>query len=186
MNATASLATAIAPEDQARADFYALLARLYAKAPDSAGVLARRALSSRERNPLWAGSDGAQSELASPGTASSSRARRWTPRPRTRSTRTLFIGVGRSEGRPARVALDRRGDGGNGRSSACADPGRVRVSPRLPARTAEFEDHLAALCETMRMLVTGDDERPPTEIRCSVRSSIGGSRFRGSSIAATQ
>ena len=69
---------ALAPEDQARAEFYALQARLYAAPPDAPTLALIGA------SEPWADAGG--NPLAAPGTDSSSRAGRWTPRPPSRST----------------------------------------------------------------------------------------------------
>jgi len=151
----------IEPEDQARADFYALLARLFGGPPD-AGLL--RAIASAP--PLApsesvAGGDELAAGLAAAWNALRSASASVDAEAASDEYQTLFIGVGRSEvslyashyvgpqsGRPLaeiRAALAELGLG------------------RRPAES-EFEDHLALILETMRMLVAGDAERPPAEI----------------------
>ena len=65
-------------------------------------------------------------------------------------------------GEPVRVALPRTAVG----AAAGGDP--RRRSPSSASRGAptssEFEDHLAVLFETMRMLIAGDGERPPARL----------------------
>ena len=84
---------------------------------------------------------------------------RWTPMPRGTSTRRSS-----SASAAARVSLYASHYVGpqSGRPLA-GDPRRRSPSwdsARRPA-TSEFEDHLALVLETMRMLVAGDAERPP-------------------------
>ena len=85
-----------APEDQARADFYALLSRLYRAAPDAALLAAIAAAPTN-----WTAADGdgrrgggAGGILGGAGAASAVSGRR---RRSPTNTRTLFIGVGQSE-----------------------------------------------------------------------------------------
>jgi len=149
------------PEDQARADFYALLARLFSGPPD-AGLL-RSMASAAPLEPSEAAAAG--DELAAEFSAAWNGLRLASATADVEAVRdeyqALFIGVGRSEvslyashyigpqsGRP--LAEIR---------SALAELGLAR----RPAES-EFEDHLALILETMRMLVAGDTERPPAEI----------------------
>jgi TorA maturation chaperone TorD len=147
------------PEDQARADFYALLARLYADAPDAALLRAIAAAppigedasapSDDESLPLaWeilrAASGAMDAEAAAD------------------EYNNLFVGVGKSEvnlhashwltgfmmEKPLaelRATLSRLGLG------------------RRPDATL-VEDHLAALFETMRILIAGDEDRSPADL----------------------
>ena len=149
------------PEDQARADFYALLARLFSDAPDAlllAGIARAAPLSptvSAEADADVAGN------LAEAWDQLRTASAVMDPEAASDEYQALFIGVGRSEislyashylgpqsGRPLaeiRAALAEMGLG------------------RRPD-SSEFEDHLAVLLETMRMLVAGDAERRPAEI----------------------
>ena len=150
------------PEDQARADFYALLARLYAAAPD-AGLLSAIA----GAPPL-----ATTTHTGETGDVAVALARAWDdvraasaamdPAAATQEYDELFVGAGKVEvnlhashwlagammQRPlaeVRAALAVMGLG------------------RRPDATM-IEDHLAALCETMRLLVTGHDERRPASV----------------------
>lgn len=147
------------PEDQARADFYALLARLYADAPDAALLRAIAAAA-----PLG---EGVREEAGGedlPGAWERLRAASMAMDAEAAADEydNLFVGVGKCEvnlhashwlagfmmekplaelrGTLARLGLARR-----------------------PEATL-VEDHLAALLETMRILVAGDPDRRPAEI----------------------
>jgi TorA maturation chaperone TorD len=149
------------PEDQARADFYALLARLFADAPDTAllaGIAHAAALSPTESSDAIAD---VATQLAAAWDGLRAASAAMDPEAASAEYQTLFIGVGRSEislyashylgpqsGRPLaeiRTALAEMGLG------------------RRP-ESSEFEDHLALLLETMRLLIAGDSERRPAEI----------------------
>lgn len=142
----------LTPEDRGRADFYALLARLFADAPDDALLAAiARAGSIGGDTPFakafdrLVGASGAMDAEAA--------AQEYTD---------LFVGVGKSEinlhashwlagammERPlvelrnelARLGLARRPD------------------------VAMVEDHLSALFETMRLLIAGHEDREPAPV----------------------
>jgi TorA maturation chaperone TorD len=161
--ATIKLRQPLPPEDQARADFYALLARLYAEGPDEA-LLA--AIAAAPRLPPAAGpiedgnADGniaidlpaAWAGLSDVSAITDAAAARL-------EYDELFIGVGKSE-----VNLH----------ASHWLTGFMMEKPLVDVRTtlAELglgrrdavtlvEDHLAALCETMRLLIAGDDGRNP-------------------------
>jgi TorA maturation chaperone TorD len=136
------------PEDQARADFYALLARLYAAAPDAALLRAIAGAggltvssneeSARQFARSWQDLMAASSET--------------DPEVAAEEYQDLFVGVGKSEvSLHASSYLTRPG------SSVLADI-RGELSSlglgRLP-EVSLFEDHLAAVCETMRALIAG-------------------------------
>jgi TorA maturation chaperone TorD len=156
-----ALARRLEPEDQARADFYALLARLFADVPD-AGLLAAIASAA----PLTSAAPSGDA-----GDVAANLAAAWKGLIGASATielegaieefQTLFVGVGRSEislyashylgpqsGRP--LAEIR---------AALAELGLAR----RPGSSA-YEDHLAVLLETMRLLIAGDAERGPAEI----------------------
>ena len=152
--ATSTLARthALAPEDRGRCEFYAVLARLYADVPGRALLQSIGGADTIEGgtpfakawNRLVAASGAVDAEAA---------AQEYTD---------LFIGVGKSEvnlhashwlsgfmlEKPladlradlATLGLGRRGD------------------------AVMLEDHLSALCETMRLLIAGHDERKPAPI----------------------
>ena len=148
-------------EDQARADFYALLARLFSDAAD-AGLLA--AIGKAEPLAPAMATDvdhDAARDLPTAWDVLRAASAVMDPEAASAEYQDLFIGVGRSEvslyashylgpqsGRP--LAEIR---------AALAELGLVRRP-----ECSEFEDHLAVLLETMRMLVAGDSERGPAEI----------------------
>jgi len=147
-----TLHPAIAPEDQARAEFYALLARLYAMAPDApilASIGASEPWVDDGAHPLAAAWNALI--LASQGMDAEAAEQEYTD---------LFIGVGRSE-----VDLH----ASHWIVEATAERPLVGVRADLArlglgrqAGTTLYEDHLAALCETMRILITGTGDRPPS------------------------
>ena len=147
----------IAPEDQARAEFYALLARLFAGAPGRAAARGARRVGAVARRRR-------QSARRRRGTASSSRAGPWTPRRRSRSTPTSSSASG-----AARCDLH----ASHWIAEATAERplvGRARRPGAAGARAPRggstlYEDHLAALCETMRILIAGD-RRPRAGVDC--------------------
>jgi TorA maturation chaperone TorD len=136
------------PEDQARADFYALLARLYAAEPDAAllaSIAAADELAVDEGNvegetlaEAWRMLIAASAVMDAEAAAA--------------EYIDLFIGVGASEVSPYASAYEKT-------------PGRqplveVRAAlaalglSRQPGNTL-YEDHLAAVFATMRVLITG-------------------------------
>ncbi len=144
----------LAPEDQARAEFYALFGRLYARGPD-AGML--QALGGADpwpeapENPL--GSAWNTLLLASQAMDADAADQEYTD---------LFVGVGKCE-----VNLH----------ASYWLTGFMMEKPLVELRTdlvklklarrpgaTILEDHLAALCETMRVLIAGDGARDPAPI----------------------
>ena len=149
------------PEDEARADFYALLGRLYADPPD-AGLLAAIAkapslgpvVSAAEGDGVAAALNAAWDGLRVASASADVDAVR-------EEFLALFVGVGRSE-----VSLYASHYLGPQSGRPLAEV-RAALSELGLARrpgSSEYEDHLAVLFETMRMLVGGDGERPPVEI----------------------
>ena len=153
MLATAtSLPHALTPEDSARASFYALLARLYADGPDGA-LLA--AIASAERisgDTLFAAAWNGLVD-ASGAMDAEAAAQEYTD---------LFIGVGKSE-----VNLH----ASYWQVGAMMERPLVELRRDLDvlglARRADvtmLEDHLSALCETMRLLIAGGPGTAATDI----------------------
>jgi len=146
-----SLHPAVAPEDQSRAEFYALLARLYAKAPD-APILALIGASEP-----WA--DDGTHPLASSWNALILASRAMDAEAADQEYTDLFIGVGRSE-----VDLHASHwivEATSERPLVGVRADLARLGLGRQAGSTLYEDHLAALCETMRILITGMDDRPP-------------------------
>jgi len=142
------------PEDQARADLYAMLARLYADAPD-AGFL--RALATAERmtsdinNPFAT----AWNRLADASAA-------MDPDAAAQEYTDLFVGVGKCE-----INLH----ASHWIAGFMAEKPLVELRSDLVAlkitrkeAATLMEDHLSALCETMRILVAGNGDRPPATL----------------------
>ena len=148
------------PEDQARADFYALLARLYLDAPDAAlltAIASAQALSSE-------GAAGSEGVVGLP--AAWDALREASAVANARSTREeydlLFVGVGRSE-----VNLH----ASHWLTGFMMEKPLVEVRAALAAMGLTrregiivVEDHIAPLFETMRLLVAGNDNRPPATL----------------------
>ena len=156
-----ALARRLEPEDQARADFYALLARLFADVPD-APLLAAIA-SAAPLTPVaqpdddadvatalavaWRALIGASATIGLEGAVEEFQA--------------LFVGVGRSD-----VSLYASHYLGPQSGRPLAELRKALAALGLARRpeSSEYEDHLAVLLETMRLLVAGDAERGPAEI----------------------
>jgi len=159
--ATVALHRPLEPEDQARAEFYALLAHLFTGAPD-AGLLAAIAHAPPLVPPTHTDDAGTEpANIAGAWDRLRAASAAMTSEAAADEFHTLFVGVGRSEislyashylgpqsGRP--LAEIR---------SALAELGLAR----RPG-SSEFEDHVGVMLETMRMLVAGDAERRPAAI----------------------
>jgi len=143
----------IAPEDRARAELYAVLGRLLSAAPD-APILAALGASD-----TWPEDEG--SPLAAAWNRLVAASREVDAEAAEQEYTDLFVGVGKAEcnlhasywkpdssPRPLVAVRDELAALGLGRR----------------ADAAVYEDHLGALCETMRMLVAGTDERPPAPL----------------------
>lgn len=140
---------ALSDEDQSRADLYALLARLYADGPDAALLASIAGAPRMEGHSELAG---AWNRLAdtSASTSAASASQEYTD---------LFVGVGKSE-----VNLH----ASFWISGFTMERPLARLRSELAslglARRGEvtmLEDHLSALCESMRLLICGDAEREP-------------------------
>jgi len=142
----------LSPEDRARADFYALLARLYADGPDAhflhavanADKIDGDAPFAQAWNRLVAASGAMDAEAA---------AQEYTD---------LFIGVGKSE-----VNLH----ASHWLAGAMMEKPLAELRSELAALglarrpdVTMVEDHLSALCETMRLLIAGQDQRNPAPV----------------------
>jgi TorA maturation chaperone TorD len=145
----------LAPEDRARGEFYAVLARLFAAAPD-AELLRLIAVA-----PEMATEDG-DSALPNAWNRLRDASSVMEAEAADDEYTTLFIGVGRSEvdlhashwigaAKSEKPLVDMR-----------ADLARLGLS-RLPDVNV-YEDHLSVLLETMRVLVLGAPGRAPASI----------------------
>jgi TorA maturation chaperone TorD len=148
------------PEDQARADFYALLSRLYADAPDAALLAAIAAAAPLARAETGGEGDVAETivsawdslRVASAATTAGAAGDEF---------QALFVGVGKSE--VSLYASHYLGpQSGRPLAEIRAALGELGLA-RRPG-SSEFEDHLAVELETMRMLVAGNAERRPASI----------------------
>jgi TorA maturation chaperone TorD len=162
-SATVTLHHRIEPEDEARADFYALIARLFADAPN------RSLLAAIAAAPPLAPSTIVDAESAAPAqrlSAAWDALRAASAAMDADAARleydALFVGVGKSE-------VDLHASHWNAGAASERSLVDVRVAlaerglGREPAATL-FEDHLSPLCEVMRLLVAGRDDRHPAEI----------------------
>ena len=152
--ATVTIRQAIAPEDEARAQVYALLARLYAGAPDAA------LLAALANSPPWTAD--AANPLAAAWNALILASSAMDADAAEQEYTEVFVGVGRSE-----VDLH----ASHWITEAASEKPLVAVRSDLArlglarlAGSTLYEDHLSVLCETMRMLVAGDGERGPAPI----------------------
>jgi TorA maturation chaperone TorD len=152
---------AVEAEEAARAGFYALLARLYAGPPDAA-LLAAIAGAAPLAEVAPARPEGNPEDLASAWAELCAASATADPDVLAQEYDDLFVGVGKSEvnlhashwltgfmmerplaelrGTLARLGLARR--------------------PEVPM----VEDHLSALCETMRILIAGQGPVPPASL----------------------
>jgi TorA maturation chaperone TorD len=141
----------VAPEDEARAEFYALLARLYAAAPDAPLLAAIGA------SALW--EDNGSQPLAAAWNRLVLASRAMDAEAAEQEYTDIFVGVGKSEVNPhgshwlsgfmmEKPLAELRGE--------LAELGLGRQTG-----VTMLEDHLAALFETMRILIAGQGDRPP-------------------------
>ena len=138
----------VAAEDEARANFYALLARLYADAPDAALL---RAISTADELPVIA-PDGPAVDLARSWRTLIAASAAMDSEAAAAEYQDLFIGVGKSE-----VSLHASGYVSRAGGSALADLRTALADLGLSKQEGSslYEDHLAAVCETMRVLIGG-------------------------------
>jgi TorA maturation chaperone TorD len=152
--ASVAVVRPLEPEDQARADFYALLARLFAAAPDAA-LLA--AIAGADELDVAAELQGGATELATAWRALIAACAVMDPEAAAEEYHVLFVGVGASE-----VSLH----GSTYAKAASGGPLLVQIREDLAraglarqAAVTVYEDHLAAVCETMRMFIAGPGDR---------------------------
>ena len=142
----------LAPEDQARADLYAVLARLYADPPDARLL---KSLAGADRMPDDSPVGAAWNRLIDASAVMDADAA-------TQEYTDLFVGVGKCEVNLhashwitgfmiERPLVELR-----------SDLASLAIT-RKDAATM-LEDHLSALFETMRILVAGDGDRPPASV----------------------
>lgn len=142
----------LAPEDQARADFYALLSRLFAQAPDAALLT-----SLAGAPPLATEEQGASEEsvaLATSWAALASASAQADAEAVADEYQTLFVGVGKSDVSLYGSAYAKAKNGGPLLVQVRASLDQLHLA-RQPGVTM-FEDHVAAVFETMRLIIGGD------------------------------
>jgi len=147
----------VTPEDEARANFYALLGRLYASAPDAALL---RAIAGADELPVEPGNEAADT-MAQAWRALVAASAAMDPDAAAQEYVDLFVGVGRSEvGLHASGYLSRPG------TSVLAElRGELaRLGLARQPGVSVFEDHLAAILEVMRVLVGGTPEMGPSPL----------------------
>ena len=152
------------PEDQARADFYALLARLYAAAPDAPLLAAIAGAGPFEAHAdvedAKDGLEGAQG-IAAAWDALRAASAEADPMSIADEYQALFIGVGKSE---VSLYATHYLAPQSGRPLAELRATLAGLGLARRPEQSEFEDHLSFVLETMRMLVAGDGDRPPAPI----------------------
>jgi TorA maturation chaperone TorD len=141
----------LAPEDQARADFYALLSRLFAQAPDAALLAAIGAAPPLESPE---GADDVSAALAVSWAALVSASADAEAQLVADEYQTLFVGVGQSEVSLHGSAYAKARNGGPLLVQVRASLNQLHLA-RQPG-VAMFEDHIAAVFETMRVIIRGD------------------------------
>ena len=148
----------IEPEDQARADFYALLARLYRAAPD-AGLLAAIAAADELQVTPGAEHGDALAKAWRDLVAASSV---MEPDAATEEYLALFTGVGQSDVSLHGSAYAKGTGGGPLLVQVRGALGKLELA-RRPGATV-YEDHLAVLFETMRVLIIGAGREQPLAV----------------------
>jgi TorA maturation chaperone TorD len=144
----------ISAEDRVRADLYALVAALFAAAPDREFLAALAAAPELPDDP--------DSPLVAPYNALLRASRAMDPDAAEQEYTDLFIGVGKCEVNlhashwMSGFMMDKP------LASLRADLGGLGLERR--DATTMLEDHLAAVAETMRLLVAGGGGRPPVPL----------------------
>lgn len=149
----------IAPEDAARAGLYALLARLWAAPPDRPLLLAIAQAAPMGMETLVDDPPAIRASLPVAWEGLRAASSVMDPDAAAQEYADLFLGVGRSE-----VNLH----GSHWLSGFMMEKPLVEVRASLATLglgrregVTMVEDHLSALCETMRALVAGVDAGPP-------------------------
>ena len=144
----------LSAEDRVRADLYALVARLFAAAPD------REFLAALASAPEIPGDP--DLPLAAPYNALLQASRPMDSDAADQEYTDLFIGVGKSEVNlhashwQSGFMMDKP------LAALRADLAGLGIERR--ERTGLLEDHLASVAETMRLLVAGGEGRPPSPL----------------------
>jgi TorA maturation chaperone TorD len=147
----------VAAEDQARADFYALLGRLYAAAPD-ADLL--RALAQSADLPVETSDTTAQA-LADAWRLLKALSEATDQKTAAQEYVDLFVGIGKSEV-SLHAAAYMRSAGGSLLAEIRSELAHLGLERRSGIDL--YEDHLAAVCETMRVLIGGAPGLPSRSV----------------------
>ena len=159
MTSPVTIHPSLAPEDVARAEFYALLSRLYAGPPDAALLAAVGAAdmwADDGDNPLSSAWN--RLVLASKAMDADAVADEYT---------NLFVGVGKSECNLHASYWTREATIQRPLVGVRADLAELGLARQGGATL--YEDHVAALCETMRILIAGSAGRAPEPIATQKR-----------------
>ena len=142
------------PADRARADVYAILARLFADAPDSAFLQTLSKAPKMDDDP--------ENRIAAAWNRLIDASAAMDAEAAAQEYTDLFIGVGKSE-----INLH----GSHWIAGFMIEKPLVELRADLVAlgigrkeAANLLEDHFSALCETMRLLIAGDDGRAPAPI----------------------
>jgi TorA maturation chaperone TorD len=138
----------VTAEDQARADFYGLLARLYAGAPDAPLL---RAIAQADDLAVETG-DATANALAEAWRALKRASAAMDPEAAAQEYVDLFVGVGKSEV-TLHAAAYMRSAGGSVLAEIRSELAGLGLGRQVGSDV--YEDHLAAVFETMRVLVAG-------------------------------
>ena len=148
----------IEPEDQARADFYALLARLYRQAPDAALLASIAAADELQVTPGAEHGEALAKAWRDLVAASSV----MDPEAATEEYQALFIGLGQSEVSLHGSAFAKAAGGGPLLVQVREALGTLELARQ--SGSTVYEDHLAVLFETMRVLILGTGREQPRSI----------------------
>jgi len=144
----AAVRTPIAAEDQARANFYALLSRLFVAAPDAALL---HAIARASELAVETGT-GVAHDFSGSWAMLRAASEAMDPQAAAQEYVDLFVGVGRSEV-SLHAAAYLRSAGGSVLAELRAELARLGLG--RPEPSPLYEDHLGAVLETMRLLVGG-------------------------------
>ncbi len=144
----------VGSEDQARADFYALLARLYALAPDAA-LLA--SIAACDELPADAESEDGRA-LADAWRKLIAASSAMDPAAAADEYQILFVGVGKSEV-SVHASAYVKSPGRTPLIEIRADLAKLGLARQSGVNV--YEDHLATVCETMRALILGAGRGEP-------------------------
>lgn len=153
-SSTLAFVQMLAPEDRARADFYAVLAAFYADAPSSSLLNAVAAAEPLAESP--------SGDLPVAWNRLIDACRVMDHAAAQQEYWDLFVGVGKSE--VDLHATHWRGDVTAAKPLVELRGELFRLGLARKPQSSVFEDHLSALFETMRLLVEGDDSRRPVPI----------------------